>query len=170
MFAGRVGAGLADEEGKLLEHGMRVLSARWELEGERVQSFISCVYLNMQSLGLTLKGYLIFVLKFSPQSWAVGDSVLLGHILTSLTLYYLWHLSHCCLVTKSYPIFCDPMDYSPPGFPVHGIFQARILEWVAISFSRGTSQPRDRTHVSCMAGEFFTAEPLGKSGPLHNCC
>ena len=43
---------------------------------------------------------------------------------------------------------CNPMDYSPPGSSVHGIFQARILEWVAISFSRASSRPRDRTHVS----------------------
>ena len=45
---------------------------------------------------------------------------------------------------------CNPMDCSPPGSPVHGIFQARILEWVAISSSRGSSQPRDWTHVSCI--------------------
>ena len=51
---------------------------------------------------------------------------------------------------------CDPMNCSPPGFSVHGILQARILEWVAISFSRGSSQPRDRTQVSCIAGRFFT--------------
>ena len=45
-------------------------------------------------------------------------------------------------------LFCDPMDYSPSGFFVHGISQARILEWVAISFSRGSSPPRDQTLVS----------------------
>ena len=48
------------------------------------------------------------------------------------------------------------MDCSPPGSPVHEIFQARILEWVAISFARGSSQPRDQTRVSCTAGRFFT--------------
>ena len=42
------------------------------------------------------------------------------------------------------------MDYSPPGFSAHGIFQARILEWVAISFFRGSSWPRDQTYVSCI--------------------
>ena len=47
------------------------------------------------------------------------------------------------------------MDCSLPGSSVHGILQARILEWVAISFSRGSSQPRDRTRVSCIAGRFF---------------
>ena len=48
----------------------------------------------------------------------------------------------------SCPTLCDPMDCSPPGSSVHGIFQARILEWVAISFSRVSSQPRDQTRVS----------------------
>ena len=47
------------------------------------------------------------------------------------------HLSLKVLVAQSYPTFCDPMDYSPPGFSVHGLLQARILEWVAISSSRG---------------------------------
>ena len=51
---------------------------------------------------------------------------------------------------------CDPMDSSPPGSSVHGIFQAWILEWVAISFSRGSSWPRDWTRVSRIAGRCFT--------------
>ena len=59
-------------------------------------------------------------------------------------------------------LFCDPMDCNPPGSTVHGISQARLLEWVAISFSRGSSQFRDRTHVSCLAGGFFTPDPPGK--------
>ena len=50
-----------------------------------------------------------------------------------------------------------PLDYSlPPGSSVHGISQARVLEWVAVAFSRGSSQPRDRTRVSCIVGRFFT--------------
>ena len=56
---------------------------------------------------------------------------------------------------------CDPIDGSPPGSSVHGILQARILEWVAIPFSRGCSQPRGWTQVSCIAGIFFTPEPPG---------
>ena len=52
--------------------------------------------------------------------------------------------------------FCDPMDCSLPGSSVHGIPQARILEWVAISFSKESSQPRNQTWVSCIAGRFFT--------------
>ena len=58
-------------------------------------------------------------------------------------------------VAQSYPTLCDPMDCSLPGFSVHGILQARILEWVTISFSRGSSQPRDRTQVSCIGGRRF---------------
>ena len=58
-------------------------------------------------------------------------------------------------VAQSRPTLCDPMDYSPPGSSVHGILQARILEWVAIFFSRVSSQPRDRTQVSCNAGRRF---------------
>ena len=51
---------------------------------------------------------------------------------------------------------CNPMDCSLPGSSVNGIPQARILEWVATSFSRGSSQPRNQTQVSCIAGRFFT--------------
>ena len=58
------------------------------------------------------------------------------------------------LVTQSCSIFCDPMGCSPPSSSVHGIFQA-ILEWAAIPFSWGSSQPRDWTWVSCIAGRFF---------------
>ena len=59
-------------------------------------------------------------------------------------------------VTQSCPTLCDPMDCSLPGSSVHRIFQARVLEWVASSFSRASSQPRDRTQVSCTAGRCFT--------------
>ena len=54
------------------------------------------------------------------------------------------------LVAQSCLTLCDPSDYSPPGFPVHGILQARILKWVAIPFSRGSSWLRNWTHVSCI--------------------
>ena len=52
---------------------------------------------------------------------------------------------------QSYPTLCDPMDYSPPGSSVHGILRARILEWVAMLSSRGSSRPRDQTHVFCIS-------------------
>ena len=56
----------------------------------------------------------------------------------------------CCLVTQSCLILCNPVDLSPPGSSVHGISQAKVLEWVAISFSRGSSQPRDGGWVPCI--------------------
>ena len=57
----------------------------------------------------------------------------------------------CCLVPKWCLILCDLKDYSLPGSSVHGISQARMLEWIAISFSRGSSRPRDQIHVSCIS-------------------
>ena len=60
------------------------------------------------------------------------------------------------LVAQSCPTLCDPVDYSLPGSSVHGIFQARVLEWVVISFSRGSSGPRDQTQVSHIVGRRFT--------------
>ena len=59
-------------------------------------------------------------------------------------------------VSQLYPTLCDPVDCNPPGSSIHGILQARILEWAAISFSRGSSQPRDQTWVSCTADRHFT--------------
>ena len=60
-------------------------------------------------------------------------------------------------VAQSCPTLCDPMDYTLPG-----ILQARILEWVAFPCSRGSSQPKDRTHVSRIAGDSLPAKPQGK--------
>ena len=68
------------------------------------------------------------------------------------------HTVCMCVHAKSlqlYPTLCDPVDYSPPGSSVHGILQARILQWVAIPFSRGSFQIRYWTQVSCIAGGLF---------------
>ena len=72
--------------------------------------------------------------------------------------FYGW-VVFCCVcvcVAWSCPTLCDPMDCSPPASSVHGILLVRILEWVAIPFSRGSSQPRDRAQVSCIMGRCFT--------------
>ena len=66
-------------------------------------------------------------------------------------------LSYEVLAAQSYLTLCNPMDCSPSGSSIHGTLQARILEWVAILFSRGSSQPRDQTQVSRIAGGFFTS-------------
>ena len=74
-----------------------------------------------------------------------------------------WYTWVCvCLVDQSCPTLWDPMDCRSPGPVAHGIFQARILEWVAISSSRGSSQSRDWTCVSCTAVASLPAEPSGK--------
>ena len=65
-------------------------------------------------------------------------------------------------VTESCPTLSNPMDCGPPGSSIHGIFQARVLEWVAISFSRGSSPPRDRTQVSALQTDALPSEPPGK--------
>ena len=69
-----------------------------------------------------------------------------------------------------WPTLCDPMDRTPSGSSVHGILQARRLEWVAVPSSRGSSWPRNWTHVycgSCIVGGFFTVEPPGKPHALY---
>ena len=60
------------------------------------------------------------------------------------------------LATQSCLTLCDPMDCSPPGFSVHKVLQARILEFASISFARASFQPRYQTWISCFAGGFFT--------------
>ena len=65
--------------------------------------------------------------------------------------------SNVSLVPQLCLTLCNLMDCSPPGFSVHGILQARILEWVAMPSSRGSSRPRNQTVVSCIAGGFFTS-------------
>ena len=59
-------------------------------------------------------------------------------------------------VAQSCPTLCNPMDHSPPGSSIHGLFQPRVLEWAAISFSRGSSQPQDQTRVSHIVDRHFT--------------
>ena len=94
-----------------------------------------------------------------------------SRMLNSISGFYPWNDGSTCpklwqpkmslkvkvLVARSCPTLSDPMDYSPSGSSVHGILQARILEWVAVLFSRGSSKPRAQTHESCVAGGFFTS-------------
>ena len=90
---------------------------------------------------LNLVYFIIFMLTTPPPKNSFP------HLLSSLT----WNkVAQSCLT------LCDPMDCSLPGSSIHGIFQARVLEWVAISYSRGSSWPRDWTQVSRIAGRYFT--------------
>ena len=90
-----------------------------------------------------------------------------SHLLTHKTLQSCSNQnSICCCyhvsAAKSCLTLCNPMDCMPSGSSIQGIFQARILEWVAISFSRESSWPSYHTQVSCLADRFFTIEPSGK--------
>ena len=102
----------------------------------------------------------LVLLPFSKTSlniWKFMVHVLLKLGLENFMYYYTSVWEECnCGVTQSCPTLHNPMDHSPPGSSVHEILQARILEWVDIPFSGGSSQPRDQTWVSCIAGRFFT--------------
>ena len=98
----------------------------------------------------------------------------IGNIINSTTQRHLlsysqyWNrhtLQVKMLVTQSCLPVCDPMACGPPGSSVHGISQARILEWVAIPFSKGSHWSMDGTYAFCIAGRFFTTEPPGM--PIH---
>ena len=89
-----------------------------------------------------------------------SESATVTSCLASIVIVVVWSLS--CV-----RLFCDPMDCSPPGSSVYGISQARILEWVAISFSRRSSWLRDWTHISCTANRLFTTEPPGNPPYMH---
>ena len=98
-------------------------------------------------------------LKLLPIKYLV-----LSHFIDMPILSVKLNTSFCppmCLVTQSCPTLCKPMNCSPPGSSVHGILQARILEWDAFSFSKGSSWPRDLTQVSCTAGRFFIVWATG---------
>ena len=73
------------------------------------------------------------------------------------------HWFMCVLVAQSCLTLCHPMDCGLPSSSVHGILQARILKWIAIPFSKGYSWPRDRIHVSYIAGRFFTIWATGEA-------
>ena len=110
----------------------------------------------------------MFLLQSSPEDLLRALSQFYGHPASSFAKSCVPHPSQVLsykvkvIIAQSCPTLCDPVDCSPPVSSVHGILQARRLEWVAISFSRKSSQPRDETQVSCIAGRFFTTEAFYK--------
>ena len=99
--------------------------------------------------------YILFFLNFLTTYFTTDHGVAFPGLCSQFSsVIYL--ICWCCIVTKSCQKLCELMDCSLPGSSVHGISQGRILEWVAISFSRVSSQPKLRTQVSCIAGKFFT--------------
>ena len=108
-----------------------------------------------------------FPLRF-PTQLSPGPFPVQREVETKIT-HTIFNCRYQALVTQPCPTLCGPMDCSPPGSSAQGIFQVRILEWVAISSSGGSSQLRDLTHVSCVSciAGLFTTEP---PGTLHSEC
>ena len=96
-----------------------------------------------------------------PWEGLLSEAYLWGKCLRQRSLLNLG-LEWVSEVAQSCPTLSDPIDCSLPGSSIHGISQARILEWVAIFFSRGSSRPRIEPTSSTLAGGFFTAEPPGR--------
>ena len=121
----------------------------------------------MYSMATTVNNTALYTWNFKKISGKYILNVLIAHthINGNCVRWWMWsfyygnHLATYevkVLVAQSCLTLWDPMDCSPPGSFVHGILQARILEWVAILFSRRSPRPRDQTRVSCMSGRFFT--------------
>ena len=97
-----------------------------------------------------------YELLFHTSSVNVNELAIQRADITSQILCLSPHFKSGSEVAQSCPTLCDPIDCSLPGSSVHGIFQTIVLEWIAISFSRGSSQPRARTRVSCIVDRRFT--------------
>ena len=89
---------------------------------------------------------LYLLIQFSALNWALPKDK--AHIYTLCSTGTWYPAQRVCSVTQSCPTLCGPMDREAWQASVHGILQARILEWVAVSCSRGSSRPRDQTHIS----------------------
>ena len=79
---------------------------------------------------------------------------------------HVWAHVHAHIIAQFCLTLCNAMDGGPPGSSVHGNFQARILEWVAYPFSRGSSQPRNETGFPALQADSVLSEPLGKLGTI----
>ena len=113
-----------------------------------------CWQTNLPTKICPVKAIVFPVVMYGCESWTIKES---------------WSE-----VTQSCLTLCDPVDCSLPGSSVHGIFQAIVLEWIAISFSRGSTQPRDWTRVSRIVDRLFTVwatrEARKERWVLKNCC
>ena len=113
---------------------------------------------SMNSLYILYTIPLLVILFVNIFSHSVGDFHFINGFLGCAKVVLVWYSPQFGSVTQSYLTLCEPTDGSQPGSSVHGILQARRLEWVAIPFFRGSSRPRaDQTQVSWIAGRLFTS-------------
>ena len=109
----------------------------------RPVDFVSIFVLFLKTLKEIFSSYPNSFAKFSDPNLSAKSAC-----------FWLWNWK--VKVIRWCPTLCNPMDCSLPGSSIHGILQSRIFEWVAIPFCRGSSQPKDQTQVSCIAGKSFT--------------
>ena len=114
---------------------------------------ICTFYCCLVFTSLLSKSYIVNIVSYSQCLFDFDH--IFSDFLPSHGFLFLLSSVCCCWVANLCPTVCDPMDYNPPGCYVHRIFQARMLKWVAISFSRGSSQPRDRTPISYIHRQFL---------------
>ena len=109
----------------------------------------------------------LYVSGSQKEEWAPGNATRSTSVFSAPELLSPWgHSPH--ILSLGRLLLYDAVDCSPPGCSVHGTLQARILEWVAVPFSRGSSRPRDRTlisYISCLAGSLLPLVPPGKPLP-----
>ena len=117
-----------------------------------ISIFFPFSFKSHQFLFILIHSFLNIIPSFVK--WYYIYRFIYGYCTIDITPQYTIYM--CVLVVQSCLTFCDSMDCSPTGYFVHGILQAKILEWVAIPFSTGSSQPRGQIWVSCIAGRFFT--------------
>ena len=134
-------------------------------------SFLCCIaFLAPQHLQFFVSNPSLLEMSKTVSVFVTGHKVMPHYTKTVLRnkqtrWNWLCNLGGGGFIAKLCPTFCSPMDNSPPGSSVHGILQARTLEWVPMPSSTGSSRPRDQTCVSCdscIAGGLFTTKPPGK--------
>ena len=129
-------------------------SPKWGLKASVPLLWLS-VWVLGALLACSLPLILALILPLLSLCLSPSNPVLAGSQVYSIHFWTPWFYV-VVLVDQSCLTLCGLMDCSPPGSSVHGILQARVLEWVATPFSRGSAWPRDRTRFSCTAGGFFT--------------
>ena len=132
--------------------------------------FLTCIQISQEADQVVWYSHLLknfpqfavihTVLHDNPKPWTGCEFSLITQETLRDTVSLINIVQACVLqLLQSCLTLCDSIDCNPPACPVHGILQARILEYVAMPSSGGSSQPRDPTRSSCIAGGFLTTEP-----------
>ena len=158
-----------------------ITTKRQSFHATEMKNLCSHTLLFLSALGKQLFSISLFIFiilrMLHKRNHSVKEIIVYG-IFCGINFFFTWYNAleshsscciHACMRAKSLqlcPTLCNPMDHIPTGSSVHGILQARILEWVAMPSFRGSSWPRDQTHISCIfciAGRFFTHWAIRKA-------